>query len=79
MLRTVLVVATWSWIWAVAMGDQEMVTVRPADSGAELINPGMGWVLHYYDNVPANYGSKLAPSDTLDSWPGLSVIYLRIP
>ena len=79
MLRTVLVVATWSWIWAVVMADQEMVTVRPADSGAELINPGMGWVLHYYDNVPTNYGSKLAPSDTLDSWPGLSVIYLRIP
>jgi len=55
--------------------DDETVTVRPADNGAALVNPGMGWVLHYYDNVPAHYGSKLAPSDTLDDWPGLSVIY----
>ena len=53
--------------------------VRPTDNGAELTNPGMGWVFHYYDNEPSNYGSKLAASDTLDSWPGLAVIYLRIP
>jgi hypothetical protein len=56
-----------------------LIFVQPADNGAELCNPGMGWVLHYYDNEPANYGSKLAPSDTLDGWPGLTVIYLRIP
>jgi len=56
-----------------------MVTVAPADTGAELRNPGMGWMLHYYDNVPANYGSRLAPADTLDDWPGLNLIYLRIP
>ena len=55
------------------------VTVRPQDGGAALENPGMGWVFHYYDNIPANYGSKLAPSDTLDDFPGLTVIYLRIP
>ena len=53
--------------------------VRPAYNGAALVNPGMGWVFHYYDNIPAHYGSKLAPSDTLDQWPGSSVIYLRIP
>ncbi|MGQ9761456.1 MAG: DUF4832 domain-containing protein [Thermogutta sp.] len=55
------------------------VVVRPADTGAALINPEMGWVLHYYDNVPAHYGSRLAPSDTMDDFPGLSVVYLRIP
>ncbi len=59
--------------------DVAMITVRPDDNRAELVNPGMGWVLHYYDNIPAHYGSKLAPSDTLDGWPGLAVIYLRIP
>ncbi len=65
---------------ATGIGAEEgITTVRPADNGAALANPGMGWVFHYYDNVPAHYGSKLAPSDTLDSWPGLSVIYLRIP
>jgi len=57
----------------------EQAIVRPADTGAELTNPGMGWVLHYYDNEPGNYGSRLRPSDTLDGWPGLTAIYLRIP
>jgi len=59
--------------------EDEAAVVRPADNGAALVNPGMGWVFHYYDNIPAHYGSKLAPADTLDNWPGLSVIYLRIP
>jgi len=57
----------------------DRVTVRPPDTGAALENPGMGWVLHFYDNVPANYGSRLAPSDTVDDYPGLTVVYLRIP
>lgn len=57
----------------------DLVTVRPPDTGVGLVNPGMGWVFHYYDNVPTNYGSKLAPSDTVDEFPGLSVVYLRIP
>ena len=43
------------------------------------MNPGMGWTLHYYSNIPTNYGSKLAASDTIDFYPGLSTIYLRIP
>ncbi|GAB4143457.1 MAG: DUF4832 domain-containing protein [Thermogutta sp.] len=55
------------------------VVVRFQDNGAALCNPGMGWVLHYYDNVPANYGSRLLPSDTVDDFPGLTVVYLRIP
>ncbi|GIV17025.1 MAG: beta-galactosidase [Armatimonadota bacterium] len=55
------------------------VTVRPPDTGEALVNPGMGWVLHYYDNIPENYGSRLEPSDTVDDFPGLSVVYLRIP
>ncbi len=55
------------------------VVVRPQDTGAALENPMMGWVFHYYDNVPSNYGSRLAPSDTLDDFPGLTVVYLRIP
>jgi hypothetical protein len=57
----------------------EQVVIRPADTGAALVNPGMGWTLHFYSNLIANYGSRLAPSDTLDDWPGLSTIYLRVP
>lgn len=59
--------------------EEKRTTVRPQDTGAALTNPGMGWVFHYYDNVPRNYGSRLEPSDTLDDFPGLTVIYLRIP
>lgn len=55
------------------------VTVRTEDAGAALVNPGMGWTMHFYSNVPANYGSKLAPADTLDDFPGLSTVYLRLP
>jgi hypothetical protein len=62
-----------------ASGQSADVTVTPADSGEALCNPGMGWVFHHYDNVPESYGSRLLPEDTLDDFPGLTVIYLRIP
>jgi len=55
-----------------------MPSVRPKDTGEALVNPGMGWVLHYYDNSLTNYGSRLAPSDAVDDFPGLSVVYLRL-
>jgi len=64
---------------AVTRAEGERTIVRPADTGAALGNPGMGWVLHFYDNVPANYGSRLAPADTVEDFPGLAVVYLRIP
>ncbi|MCX6362205.1 MAG: DUF4832 domain-containing protein [Armatimonadetes bacterium] len=62
---------------AVAQGGD--VVVRPADTGAALVNPDMGWTMHYYSNVPTNYGSQLEPSDTVDDFPGLSTVYLRVP
>jgi hypothetical protein len=55
------------------------ITVRPEDTGQALVNPDMGWTMHFYSNIPDNYGSKLAPSDTLDDFPGLSTVYLRVP
>lgn len=60
-------------------GEARPTVVRPVDNGAALVNPGMGWTLHFYSNFIENYGSKLAPEDTLDDWPGLSTIYLRVP
>jgi len=63
----------------IALARGEIVTINPEDTGEALENPGMGWVFHHYDNIPRNYGSKLEPSDTLDDYPGLTVIYLRIP
>ena len=42
---------------------------RPSDDGAALINPDMGWTMHFYSNIPKNYGSRLEPSDTLEEFP----------
>lgn len=71
------------WVFAIlaqaAYGQSERIIVRPEDTGSALVNPGMGWTLHFYSNFIENYGSKLAPSDTLEDWPGLSVVYLRVP
>jgi len=69
-------------LWVLNPGappSQGAITVEPPDTGEALVNPGIGWTLHYYSNLIGNYGSKLAPSDTLDDWPGLSTIYLRVP
>lgn len=79
MLRRWVLVSAMGLALASARGAGELTRCRLADNGAELRNPGMGWVLHYYDNVPSNYGSRLAPSDTLADWPGLGASYLRIP
>ena len=59
--------------------EQAATVVHPKDTGAALENPAMGWGFHYYSNIPTNYGSKLEPADTLDDFPGLTHIYLRIP
>src|SRR5512133_244374 len=57
----------------------ELTTVSPKDTGATLVNPDMGWTMHFYSNIPDNYGSKLEPADTLEDFPGLSTVYLRVP
>ncbi len=49
------------------------------DDGRALINPQMGWTMHFYSNVPSNYGSKLAPNDSLEWFEGCSTVYLRLP
>jgi len=55
------------------------VTVRPVDDGRVLTNPGMGWTMHYYSNIPRNYGTWFELGDSLEWFPGCSVVYLRIP
>lgn len=61
-----------------SQAEEKTVVVRPADTGEALANPGMGWVLHHYDNIAFNYGGKLEPSDTVDDFPGVTTVYLRI-
>jgi hypothetical protein len=62
-----------------AFGAEPRTVAHPQDTGAALENPGMGWVLYFYSNIPDNYGSRLAPSDTVDEFPGVTTVYLRIP
>lgn len=77
-LKRTAFIVTWLTLSVSALG-VEWTTVHPQDTGQALINPDMGWTLHFYSNIPTNYGSKLAPSDTVDDFPGLSVVYLRVP
>ena len=58
---------------------KRLLSVQLTDNGKALLNPQMGWTMHFYSNELENYGSKLDPSDTLDDFPGLSTIYFRIP
>jgi len=66
-------------MWSGRTAASERIAVHPHDTGQALVNPGMGWTLHFYSNLIENYGSKLAPADTLADWPGLAVVYLRVP
>ena len=64
---------------AIANQTIDIQTASPVDHGGALVNPGMGWTMHFYSWRIADYGSRLEPSDTLDDFPGLSVAYLRVP
>jgi len=61
------------------MNEAGVNSLKPVDNKKALVNPDMGWTMHYYSNIITNYGSKLEPSDTLDDFPGLSTVYLRVP
>jgi hypothetical protein len=52
--------------------------VRPADNGAALINPGMGWMFQHYDNNISRYTVDLEPWDGVDEFPGVSSVYIRL-
>jgi len=55
------------------------VVANFSDNGRALINPMMGWVFHFYSDSRTEFGGNLEPSDTVDDFPGLSTVYLRLP
>ena len=77
-MRTLIAVAA-ACAAAASLADGGRTTVRPTDAGRALVNPGMGWTMHYYSNVPGNYGSTIEPGDAMEWFPGCSACYLRIP
>ena len=79
MLRRLILLILLSCSFRALSGTDDAVTVRLRDNGKALLNPGMGWTMHFYSNVPEHYGSKLEPSDTLEWFEGCSVVYLRLP
>lgn len=79
LLESALVTVLVLFSLAIVSAGTDRVVVRPQDTGEALVNPDMGWVAYFYSNVPSNYGSKLEPSDTLDDFPGLSTVFMRIP
>ncbi|MDO4576414.1 MAG: DUF4832 domain-containing protein [Planctomycetia bacterium] len=60
------------------MAQAENIVVRPQDTGVALLNPQMGWTMHFYSNLLL-YGNDLEPSDSLDWFEGCTTVYLRVP
>ncbi|MFZ0738884.1 MAG: DUF4832 domain-containing protein [Candidatus Acidiferrales bacterium] len=56
----------------------QSITVRPIDNGTALVNPSMGWIFYYYDDNLTQFNSSISSTDTLDYFPGLSVVYMRL-
>lgn len=73
-----LVVLLFACVPQRAQQPASMVEVHPQDNGAVLSNPGMGWMLYQYDNELHSYESKLAPSDALPEFQGVTVAYMRL-
>ena len=55
------------------------VTVTPVATDEALINPGMGFMCYHMAGRMWAYGAPIPPGDTLDWFPGASVIYMRLP
>ena len=47
----------------IAQTQGNRVVVQPKDTGVALVNPGMGWQFHHYDNNLRVYGLRLEPFD----------------
>jgi hypothetical protein len=80
-MKRALISILFVWVacsFAAAHAQSGRMVLHPKDSGAGLANPGMGWFLLHYDNNITEYDLELEPSDTLDDFPGLSGIYMRL-
>jgi hypothetical protein len=80
-MKSAFISTVFVWVacgFATANAQSDRVVLHPTDSGDAPVNPGMGWLLLHYDNNITEYDLELEPSDTLDDFPGLSGIYMRL-
>lgn len=71
-------VAAFAFGSAVA-AEAETVTVKPVSTDEVLINPGMGLYAYQFSNRLWAYGTRLRPGDTMDWFPGVGIVYFRVP
>ena len=79
MQKLLSLLATLFIVMNIGTANAQMQQASPVDNGKALVNPFMGWQLYYYSNVLDNYGSQLDPEDTVDEFPGIGVVFLRLP
>ncbi|MBR4756654.1 MAG: DUF4832 domain-containing protein [Bacteroidales bacterium] len=79
MKKIILILALGILAGTSALAQQDIRSFSPKDNGKALVNPGMGWMLYYYSNVLDAYGSKLDPEDTVEDFPGVGTVFLRLP
>jgi hypothetical protein len=60
---TSLLIASALFAFAQPASQSGRTIVHPQDHKKALLNPGMGWSLHHYDNDIKKYGLDLEPSD----------------
>jgi hypothetical protein len=80
-LRRLSCIGLAAWLWTVcqpAMANTDLFEAHFTDNQAALSNPGMGWYIYFYDG-PFSYATGLEPSDDLADFPGITVVYLRLP
>ena len=77
-IRKPLSILAFLLLAACAGAQTKRTVVTPADTGAALVNPQMGWQTHHYDNDIERYTVNLEPSDTLDDLPGFGSVYIRL-
>ncbi len=45
----------------------QAATIQPKDNGAALVNPGMGWAMHFYSNFAEDFPGQYFPVEPIEA------------